>query len=352
MPLDPEKIFADLTAFRKEIHAPEECHCGYDVKPFRFVIYNPAGRVFHFMPCQTVTAANNSGAISKFRRTRENPGLAVCGNCINKWNNMHPDKALNARTFDINKFFGGLMYDAHMWDGINLPPEFDGDEFSRECFFLYRPVKLPHNVFHFMKCSAVCEDEKIGWIRSFRFTDRITGKFEMFDGSFQPLRPCDKCLAEWNGGKGWHGYSSQDDGGKKATRDSFSLREFACHCGSLGTKPPELSALYKLMDDNSVWFGAKVSNDYPSNWDKISAMYRIAHNYRCEQCGLDMRGHPDLAVVHHVNGSHPDVAPENMRVLCQWCHSKQPHHERSVKIDRYTYNLVRKLSREQGIKMS
>ena len=40
MPLNPEEIFADLITYRKEINAPE-CHCDYEVKPFRFVIYKP-----------------------------------------------------------------------------------------------------------------------------------------------------------------------------------------------------------------------------------------------------------------------------------------------------------------------
>ena len=191
-----------------------------------------------------------------------------------------------------------------------------------------------------MKCKTVREDEKIGWIRSYRFTDRITGKFEMFDGSFQTLKPCEECLAEWDSKQGWKGYSKAEDSVKKEIKDSFSLKEFAKHCRNLETRPPELAELYKLMEDNSVWFGANVGNDYPSNWKEISDMYRIAHNYRCEQCGLDMRGHPKLAVVHHVNGSHPEVGPENMRVLCEWCHSKQPHHDRTVKIDRYTLKLL------------
>ena len=339
MLLNPEEIFADLINFRKEINAPE-CHFDYSVKPFHFVIYSPSSTRFHFMPCPTVRTANNNGTISNFRRTSKADGLTVCGNCINAWNNQHSDMLLLAGNFDLSRFFFQLEYDHHMWDGIKLPPEFNDDEFSRECFILYRPVKVTPNVFHFMKCSSVCDDERIGWIRSYRFTDRISGKFEMFDGSFQTLRPCEKCLAEWDSGKGWKGYSSADDYAKRDIKASFSLREFAEHCRNLDERPPELSALYQLMEDNSVWFGANVSNDYPENWDRISDMYRIARNYRCEECGLDMRDFPNLAVVHHVNGSHPEVGPENMRVLCVWCHSKQPHHERSVKIDRHTCELL------------
>ena len=354
MPLNPEEIFAGLITHRKEINAPE-CHCDYDVKPFRFVIYKPDGETFHFMPCQAVRRAQNDGSIKDFRRTSKNPGLKVCESCIDKWNRAHKNMPLNAATFDLSKFFLQLRYDSHMWEGIDLPPVFDREEFSRQCLFLYRPVKLPHNVFHFMKCSDVCYEERIGWIRTYRFTDRITGKFEILDKEkrkliLQTLRPCEKCLAEWNSGRGWQGYSSAEDDEKKAIRESF-FEEFFGLCRH--NIPPELAELHKLMENNTVLFGANIGNEYPSNWkETISPMYRIARNYRCEECGLDMRGHEEIAVVHHVNGSHPDVSPENMRVLCKWCHSKQPHHERSVKIDRYEYKLLRKLHSQQGIKMT
>ena len=351
--LNPQEIFADLIAFRKEINAPE-CHCGYDVKPFRFVMFSPASNTFHFMPCQTIKTAQTNGSIKDFRRTSKNPGLKVCKNCINAWNKKFPGNNLSANNFNLDKFLMELEYDSDMWDGIDLPPEFDDEEFSRHCFTLYRPVK--GSVFHFMKCSVVREDEKIGWIRSYRFTDRITGEFEILDKEtrklkLQTLRPCEECLSEWDNHNGWENYSSAEDSVKREIRRSFSLREFANHCRSLETRPPEITELYRLMENNTVWFGANVSNEYPGNWPEISTMYRIAQNYRCEECGLDMSRHTELAVVHHVNGSHPEVGPGNMRVLCVGCHSRQPHHERSVKVDRYTLKLLRQLRREQGIKI-
>ena len=55
---------------------------------------------------------------------------------------------LLAGNFDLSRFFFQLEYDHHMWDGINLPPEFNDDEFSQDCFILYRPVKVTPNVFH------------------------------------------------------------------------------------------------------------------------------------------------------------------------------------------------------------
>ena len=201
MTLDPEEIFADLISFRKEIHAPEVHHMEYTVKPFRFVLYTPAGTSFHFMPCPTVKRTSN------LRRTSSTHGLHVCGNCINAWNNRFPDRPLTTKTFDLEQFFAQLEYDPEMWNGIDIPPEEDENEFMPECCLLYRPVYFKRrkgqkdtNVFHFMKCKAIRYDESIGWIKTYRFTDRVSGDFEMFGGRTYELHPCEDCLAEWNGG--------------------------------------------------------------------------------------------------------------------------------------------------------
>lgn len=355
MMLNPEEIFADLISFRKEINAPE-VHMDYTVKPFRFVIYSPTGTTFHIMSCQTVRAAQNNGSIVNFLRTPEKPeGLKVCGHCINAWNAKFPDRELQRANFDLEQFFSQLEYDPEMWNGINIPPETDENE-SVHGFLLYNPVKGIGSVFHFMKCKTVREDEKTGWIRSYRFTGRTSGDFDMwngdkvFDGSRQKLKPCTECLSEWNSGEGWNGYNEASNEEKKAIIEHFSIREFFEHCNKLEQLPNELAELYELMNSNRVWFSADVDNAYPSNWDDITDMYRIAQGYICEQCGVDLSEHTHLAITHHVNGSHPEVGPENMKVLCEWCHSKQPHHERTVKMNRYEYNLLRKLCSEQGIK--
>ena len=258
--------------------------------------------------------------------------------------------ALKKKRFNIDKFFGQCGYNPDIWDGINIQDiqEIDYDTFRADCFLLYRPVGGA--VFHFMKCKEVRADEKIGWIKSYRFTDDLSGGFKLFDGSKQTLKPCECCLAEWDNGNGWENYSSADDTTKKTIKDNFNIETFFDHCSEKEPRPAELSELYKLMDDNIVWLGADIDNDYPRNWSDISNMYRAAKRYRCGQCGVDLSEHKDLAVTHHVNGVHSDVSAENIKVLCVWCHSKQPHHEKTVRINRDQYLLLRRLWREQGIR--
>lgn len=274
----------------------------------------------------------------------------MCSNCVREWNRRFPAKTLQADRFDIVRLFGLMEYDPHLWDGIDLPPEIGNHEYMPGCFLLYRPVNINPKVFHFMRCETVSYDEKIGWIKTYRFTNRTSGIFDMYSGDTQKLRPCSECLAEWNNGKGWKGYSSASDEEKKAIRDSFSVPAFFEHCNHQEHRPHELDELYQLMKNDTAWL-YPVSNDYPENWTEITNMYCAAMRYRCEECGVDMRNYPHLAITHHINGCHPDVSPDNMKVLCVWCHSKQPHHANTVKFTRYEYTLLRKLRSEQGIKM-
>lgn len=361
--LDPEEIFADLISFRKEINAPE-VHMDYTLKPFRFVIYNPESKNarFHFMPCTTIMRAQTQGRIANLRRTSNSSGifpmygalpqkLSVCNNCVNEWNNRFPDKPLDAKTFDIAKFFLLGEYYPDVWDVINIPPEIKDNEFMPNFFLLYRPIRITPNVFHFMKCKTVCDDEKIGWIKTYSFTCRTSGVFDMYDGSAQRLSPCEECLSEWNDGTGWKGYSSASDEEKKIIRKNFSVEEFFEHCNNQEHMPNEIVEFNELMKNNAAWC-FPVDNNSPENWSAITDMYRTAKGYRCEECGVDMSKHPNLAITHHINGCHPDVRHENMKVLCIWCHSKQPHHAKTVYFNRYQYNLLRKLRSEQGIKMS
>lgn len=86
MMLDPEEIFADLINFRKEINAPD-VHMNYTVKPFRFVIFSPASKKFHFMPCHRIV-------IQK---------LKPCIDCLSEWDNGRGWKSYSEASDDEKK---------------------------------------------------------------------------------------------------------------------------------------------------------------------------------------------------------------------------------------------------------
>ena len=72
----------------------------------------------------------------------------------------------------------------------------------------------------------------------------------------------------------------------------------------------------------------------------------MSRNYRCEECKVDLHEHKNLCVTHHINGCHFDVRPENMKVLCVYCHSQKPYHKQATTQE---LSSLEKLWREQNI---
>ena len=68
-------------------------------------------------------------------------------------------------------------------------------------------------------------------------------------------------------------------------------------------------------------------NTYPSNFSELSQKLREAKGWICEECGRDFSKRKNFLHTHHENGDKSDNNPKNLRVLCLYCHSKQPGHE-------------------------
>ena len=224
---------------------------------------------------------------------------------------------------------------------------------------LYNPVRGVPN-FHFMKCSDILDKEQTGWIKTYRFTHNLSGSFYVYNKykalfERQFIRPCEKCLSEWNNGQGYKNYSNVNEEEKNKIISSFNIIDFFDSCDE---NRPELIELYKLMENNKVWLGSDIDNKYPENWKFISRMYRIANRYRCESCGVDLTAyahsttHGDLLVVHHINGSHPDVASKNMIVLCKECHSYIHRYvlkNKNIELTNEELTLLQNLREQQDI---
>jgi heterodisulfide reductase subunit B len=68
-------------------------------------------------------------------------------------------------------------------------------------------------------------------------------------------------------------------------------------------------------------------NDYPPDWNEISARIRFARaQNRCEMCGAEnYKPHPHTGKlvnlsVSHLNHDTTDNRDENLKALCQLCH--------------------------------
>jgi len=381
---------ASLVEIRKELEHLDDT---FVVRPKQFLVYNPLHNPdynlpkFHFMSCDAVQqhlspswrrTSNTDGNFIMYNKNsllKEVNHLQVCGACCHQWNDMFPNNRVNSYDFNIENFFARSVNHQEIWGNLinNLPPEMSVDVFRPGCFLLYKPVQ--YAPFHFMKCSDIRDKEQSGWIKAYRFTDNISGFFNVIKERFnretnvytveeftQRLKPCKNCLSEWN----WKNYRNVPQIEQYRIIENFNITEFFDVCANDENCREKINELYELMENNTVRLGSDIYDNYPSNsWYFISRMYRIAHRYRCEQCGVDLsayahsREHGDLLVVHHVNGSHPDVGANNMKVLCKECHSKQPYHENTVyrnnpasQAQRIAdHNLLNNLRRSQGLSL-
>ncbi len=276
-----------------------------------------------------------------------------------------------------------------LWQGLNViipeitashaqpnPTTTSGSESSSKnihpgCYVIYSPT-VPSAGFHFMGCSVLRADCDHSWTGGYRKTCDLSGNFTVFvkekDSKkktlqVQALNVCPVCLAEWNNNQGWKSFSLNDEQ-KERVRDftvkghskilyalyrsldtqqqkaiyDFSLEEFFAAFNYQSQIPSEiLDVIYDYRVDPD--------NPYPIDWRNevlrkekldsgISRIHRIADHHRCEECGAELidiiREKPDILVVHHINGLHSDVRPENLRVLCKLCHSKQWRHDTTV----------------------
>jgi 5-methylcytosine-specific restriction endonuclease McrA len=65
---------------------------------------------------------------------------------------------------------------------------------------------------------------------------------------------------------------------------------------------------------------------YSPYWETLSRFARSQADWKCTECGAQMRDRPDLLHVHHLNRNRRDNRPQNLRVLCALCHANQAAH--------------------------
>jgi len=87
-----------------------------------------------------------------------------------------------------------------------------------------------------------------------------------------------------------------------------------------GLCPEHLREAQRRYDERR---GTANARGYNSNWRRARALYLAGHPL-CEDC--EERGVITIAqMVHHKDGNAQNLAPENLRALCNQCHSRQPN---------------------------
>jgi len=69
-------------------------------------------------------------------------------------------------------------------------------------------------------------------------------------------------------------------------------------------------------------------NVYKKDWTTVSNRVKEESNYRCNEYGWSVKNESQKRYIHthHINGDKTDNRPQNLKVLCIKCHSKQPKH--------------------------
>ena len=168
------------------------------------------------------------------------------------------------------------------------------------CLLIYEPDQSKvSSKFHFMACSEVMSVVSGGYSLLYRLTNRITGEFEMCDGSMKVLPVCGKCCREW----------TQDN----YTAENFSIRDFFRKYGE--SQIPE-DVLFRIRMGAVSGIYRNDTGKYPKYWRDITSPIHRKITDHCEICG----GKTNLAV-HHINMYKPDTTSGNLIVLCRSCHT-------------------------------
>jgi HNH endonuclease len=172
--------------------------------------------------------------------------------------------------------------------------------------------------FHICNCATIQKARESGRSARYVIATREDGIFivnKTNSGIVQKgieakLDICKNCLSDLN----WSGYTS--GGNKVEIFNHFEISDF------FKKYPKSL-----LAEGNRQKDDVAPINNYPLNWSEISRIQRELKNWACERCEADMKLQKDSLHVHHIDGMKNNNNPSNLKVLCKWCHAKEPRHE-------------------------
>lgn len=176
--------------------------------------------------------------------------------------------------------------------------------------------------FHVADCSTIHDMKKRKRFESrYVASTRTDGKFivnlvesgEIIEkAKLLEMSICKNCLKHLN----FQNYDDVNYSEKCEIYRNFSLEEFfAIYGETKGSKP--------LHSDITA-----PTNEYSSNWDIVSRIYRESVNWKCENCRIDLKANEAQKFLHthHINGDKTNNHPTNLRALCVDCHNQEEGH--------------------------
>jgi hypothetical protein len=172
--------------------------------------------------------------------------------------------------------------------------------------------------FHVGNCITLTQMRHNNRFGRYVATNDSSGRFEVNIVSHgrvrttsRDLRVCQNCLEYMKVGN----FSLSDSRSKRETAVvSFSLSEFFAKYGkTFHIEVPKYDAQTAPI------------NSYSSGFSETSKAFRAQSSWRCQEpsCGVELSEATlrKYLHTHHVNGEKYDNSPNNLRVLCIYCHA-------------------------------
>ena len=143
--------------------------------------------------------------------------------------------------------------------------------------------------FHVADCRTLNDMRRKGRFERYVVTNKLDGRFYVTGQEWSSTRAiegeaelwvCQNCLKALN-------YKGAQHAKTGDVARSFSIEEFFSTYSSFFPHLPSREA------------GQWGDETYADNWTQISAQHKLARDYKCESCGVDLSYHKHLLHVHH-----------------------------------------------------
>lgn len=199
-------------------------------------------------------------------------------------------------------------------------------EYQGQKVILYiRDVMSHLPKYHVVDCRTLKGMRKAGRYKRYVVTRRTDGEFLLnFSDNLLLDKPetyrldiCKNCL--------WQELNMR----YLYTPDAFPLADWF-NAIDPNYEPPPIDELYGPITTPVT---DPVSN-YPPDWNLRSLQCRERAEWKCEECGINLKSQSKFLHAHHLRGTQHN-RPEDLRALCIGCHAEQPMHGRMKSLPDY-----------------
>ena len=171
--------------------------------------------------------------------------------------------------------------------------------------------------YHVVECRTLKAMRRAGRYKRYVVTRRMDGEFILNfadnlsrdDPETYRLDICKNCL--------WQELNLR----YVYTPDAFPLVDWF-NAIDPGYQPPPTDTIYGPIITPVT---GPISN-YPPDWNLLSLQCREKVEWKCEECGIDLKLDRKFLHGHHLRGPRYN-RPQDLRALCIGCHAEQPRHE-------------------------